>query len=232
MNKLFVRALCAGIFSISILGMHAAHAGAIFQPVDASTNMSSFTTFGPELAIDQSGLVTNYTSGVTDFDAFTSTTHTFNGGASSTTWFSLTSLTGHFDFDLGASVTLQSLALWADPQGIGQGVNSFNLLADDNAAFSSPTVLGSFSAADGDGTAIPDNITNFGQVFSFAPTTASFIRMEILSNHGSTLTTGFVEAAFELADASTPISEPSILMLMGLGLTSLIGFRRKRNFHA
>ncbi len=163
----------------------------MLQPASASTNMGFFNTYNPVYAIDQSGLSASYTSGVTDFASFVASTGTVNGGASFTTWFSQSSVTGNFDFSLGGTFTISAFALWADPQNIGQTVNQFTLLADDNPAFSSPTTLGTFNAADGN-----PNPTNFGQSFPFAPTEASFVRMVIHSNHGSSLTTGFVEAAF------------------------------------
>lgn len=151
--------------------------------------------YTPTFAIDQSGLAAPYTSGVTDFDSFASTTGTVNGGSSFTTWYSAQNvLTGNFDFDLGGTRNIESFALWADPQvSPNQGVKDFELYADDNAAYSSPVLLGVYTAVDG----IP-NATNFGQVFTFTNTAASHVRMVILSNHGSTFVTGMVEAAFEV----------------------------------
>ncbi|SFL35907.1 PEP-CTERM protein-sorting domain-containing protein [Nitrosomonas aestuarii] len=32
-------------------------------------------------------------------------------------------------------------------------------------------------------------------------------------------------------NTTTPVSEPSVILLMGLGLTGLIGFMRRRNSH-
>ncbi len=191
--------------AVLLLPLPAAFAGTLWQPVGVSTDMGSFATFEPIYAIDQSGLAVGYVSGVTDFDAFVGATATVNGGASFTTWFSQTSITGNFDFDLGQTVTIESFALWADPQGIGQTVKLFNLLADDNPQFSSPTLLGAFHAADG----TDDDATNFGQVFGFTPTAAAYVRMQIVSNHGSGLTSGFVEAAFEVAAIPLP---PALLM--------------------
>jgi hypothetical protein len=195
----------------------AAHAGTMLQPAAASTNMGWFNTYEPFRTINQSGLAATYTSGVTDFATFASTTGTVNGGSSFTGWYSqANTTTGNFDFDLGGTFAIDGFALWNDPQASpNQGVNSFTLLADDNAAFSSPVNLGTFSAVDG----IP-NATNFGQQFSFAATSASHVRMVINSNHGSTLTTGFVEAAF------SQVPSPAGLAL--LGPAALLATRRRR----
>lgn len=165
--------LSLGLIAVAY-GPHA-QAAAILQPTSATTNMGSFNTFEPVYAIDQSGLSVGYVSGVTDFDSYVASTNTVNGGSSFTTWFSAAgNTTGNFDFNLGSLLTIESFALWADPQSANQGVNSFNLLADDNAAFTSPTLLGNYSAVDGLG-----NANNFGQTFGFAPTTASHVRMQI-----------------------------------------------------
>lgn len=201
-----------------------AHAGLMLQPAGISTDMGSFPTFEPVYAIDQSGLSASYVSGVTDFDDFVPTTTTDNGGSSFNTWFSASgNTTGQVDFDLGGTFNIGSFAYWADPQGIGQSINIFTLLADDNASFSSPTTLGTYNASDGPGSGPPsqNNANNFGQVFEFTPTSASFVRLQILSNHGSTLTTGISEAAFE-----TVVPEPTSLGLLGGAL--LFGGRRSR----
>lgn len=211
----YVSLLIVGL--VLCLSVSSAKGGLMLQPTGASTNMGSVTGFEPTYARDQSGLAASYTSGITDFDTFVPTTGTSGGGNSLTTWFSQFSITGNFDFTLGGLFTIQSFGYWADPQGVGQSVKSFTLLADDNAAFSSPVNLGTFTAADGTG--IANNATNFGQVFTFTPTEASFVRMQIQSNHGSTLTTGIVEAAFE-------VPEPSVIGLVGFA--GLLGLRRRR----
>lgn len=222
MNSHSSHALAAGLLLTSL--MTTVHAGTILQPVGASTNMGSYSSqYLPTFAINQSGLTTGYTSGVTDFDTYTATANTTlsSGGSSFMIWFSTANTTtGNFDFDLGGLSTIESFALWNDPQSAGQGVNSFNLLADDNAGFSSPTLLGSFSAVEGLGNA------NLAQIFSFAPTSASHVRIEILSNHGSTFVTGISEAAFEVSGVSA-VPVPAAAWLLGSGLLGLVGVSRR-----
>ena len=190
----------------------------MLEPISATTNMGNFNvTYLPTYAIDQSGLAAPYISGVTAFTPYVSTTGTVSGGGSLNTWYSsANTTTGNFDFYLGVSHTIDAFVYWADPQGVGQSVNSFQLLADNNAAFSTATVLGTYTAQDGTGNA--NNSTNFGQVFQFAPVSATYVRMQILSNHGSTLTTAIVEGAFDA------VPEPASLGI--LGGVMLIGLRR------
>jgi hypothetical protein len=166
--------------------------GTIIQPVSASTNMGWVANYEPFRAIDQSGLAANYVSGVTDFTGFAPSTATVNGGAPLNSWYSQPGVfTGNFDFALGGSYSIDSFSLWNDPLTMGQGINQFRLYGDDNAAFSSPALMATFNAPAG----TPDPM-NFGLWFLFSPYTVSHVRMEIVSNHGSTLNVGFVEAAF------------------------------------
>lgn len=215
--------LLASMGAVIVIGFssgNSVHAASIYQPVGVSTDMGSFATFEPIFTIDQSGLAAGYVSGVTDFDTFVAATNTVSGGGSFNTWFSQSGdTTGNLEFDLGGSFAVDSLALWADPQGAGQTVNNFNLLADDNALFSSPILLGNFYAVDG-----TSDATNFGQIFAFSTVVASHFRIEILSNHGSTLTTGLVEVAFE----ASPVPVPGIVWAFVSALGLLYSAKRNR----
>jgi hypothetical protein len=209
---------CAVLSAIVILAGSARGAGTMLQPASVSTGMGFFQPgFEPVNAINQTGLSAGYTSGVTDFTSFAATTNTVLGNGAGRAWFSTAGVTtGNFDFDLGGLNLISAFVLWNEPNVIHQGVNDFQLLADITPAFSSPVLLGTFNAVDGLG-----NANNFGQTFIFAPTPAVYVRMVILSNHGSTTTTGFTEAAF----GTGVIPAPPTLALGALGL---LGLKRRR----
>ena len=198
-----------------------AHAGAILQPLSASSSMGSYSSqWLPTFAINQSGITPGYTSGVTDFDSYVATAATTNAGASSFgAWFAQNGVTtGNFDFDLGSAQTIESFALWNDRQTAGQGIQDFRLYAsaDGDSGFASAWQLGlgDLVAMEGQSTA---------QVYSFAPTTARYVRIVILSNHGSSIT-GFSEAAFELTEVPLPASA----WAFASGLLGLAGMARRR----
>jgi hypothetical protein len=202
----------------------AARAGVILQPASASTNMGNFPNFSPDFTRDQSGLSAGYTSGVTDFDAYLASNPTHNSLSGLQAWFSATGTpTGNFDFALGGTFTIQSFALWNRGGDSLFNVRGFELLADDNAAFTSPVSLGSFTANPNTG---PGGAV-LPEVFTFTPTSAAFVRLRITSNNGGA-NTGFGEAAFEVQSSPAAVPEPASLALLAAGGLGLLGYARRR----
>ena len=177
---------------------------------------SAGITFIPTFAINQSGLSTGYVSGVTDFNTYLAGNPT-HAIAAPNTWFSAQlNTTGNFDMGLGGLFGIQSMALWNESQGVGQGIQRFNLFADTQASFATAVLLGTFSAVEGITTA---------EVFNFAPTSASHVRVQVLSNHGNPNFTGAMEFAFN--SAPIDVAEPGTLGILSLGLVGL-GFARRK----
>jgi hypothetical protein len=214
--------------AFALLGLApAARAGLILQPTSASTNMGS-SAGSPGNTRNQSGLSAGYTSGVTDFDTYIASNPTHDSVLGNASWFSsINTTTGNFDFALGSTFILQSFALWNIGGNVGVNVRGFELLADDNAAFSSPTSLGSFTANPNTGPVF----AVLPEVFTFAPTSAAFVRMRIISNNNDAPQTAFGEAAFEV-QSPTAVPEPGSLTLLVAGGLGLLGYARRRRARA
>ena len=75
--------------------------------------------------------------------------------------------------------------------------------------FTTQLPLGSYVA-----TEISGDANNAGQIFTFTPTVARYVRMNITSNYGSPTFTGMVEAAFEQS-----VPEPATPALLVTALT-------------
>jgi hypothetical protein len=191
----------------------AAVAGPIYQPVSASTNMGTWLG-NINNTRNQSGITPAYTSGVTDFLNYVGTSG-ITGFTVNNRWTSnLNTFTGNVNYDLGAIYPIDSLAFWNWGGGDPVGINTFSLYADDNSSFTSPTLLGNYSAGSGYGV----------QVFSFAPQNQQYFRMSIATNHGSTVFSGFDEVAF----GYSLVPEPGTYVVAGIGLLGLLLAKRRK----
>ena len=147
----------------------------------AAGNISNIT--------NQSGLSANYTSGVTDFNSYVATTT--KNSETINDIFLFAGNSGVITFDLGASYTLNALALWP-MSNTPVAMRDFNLYADTDADTSNlGTSLGSFNSA----FPYPGSNQPLAQVFNFGATNTQFVQMEITSNAGATVT-GLNEVAF------------------------------------
>ena len=149
--------------------------------VIGSTATSDLMTDAGDISniTNQSGLSNAYTSGVTDFSSYVSTT-THNNSSLDNIW-AFRGKSGVITLNLGASYTLDALALWPDSAGGGiSAIRGFTLYADTDADTSNlGTSLGSFNAV------APSFFPVGSQVFNFGATNTQFVQMEITSNAGS-----------------------------------------------
>jgi hypothetical protein len=191
------------------LAPHAQAAGI----VRGSTATGPFTNIaGTSLAnvTNQSGLSASYVSGTTDFDSYVATT-THNSIQASNSWLA-SPTTGFVTFDLGASYTLDALALWP--------LSFFSTLAIRGFTLYAGASLGNFNAVNASSTTVT------AQVFNFTATTTRFIQLQITSNAGSATGSGFGEVAFREVTATATTPEPSALV--GLAAVVALGAGLKR----
>jgi hypothetical protein len=170
-------AVCACLLSSGITTQ--VFASSILSPTSVINNtLGVWGGYSVETMIDQSGLITGFDSGVTDFDSYISSNPLHLSPSNSNTWASAYNATaGIVDFDLGSVFSVSDFAMWGD-NGVGttSAPKNFNLFSSVTPDFSSAVSLGSFIGAPSSNGDIPV------QVFSFALTDARYIRFEIIDN--------------------------------------------------
>ncbi len=180
-------------------------AGTILSPTSVLANsLGEFSAqFSSTKMIDQSGLSTGFTSGVTDFSAYIATGPTHGTNESNGSWVSPSvPPSGAIDFDLGDSYDIDQVVLWQGVAGNSASVNAFRIFTSSDSAFTSPLLVGSFVAA------IGTNLPEVAQVFDTSDSSARYLRLQIDSNYGNSVT-GLGEFALDVS----AVLEPTILDL-------------------
>lgn len=176
-------------------------AGIILAPNAVSAN--TMGTYNGDIAhtFDQSGLSVGCASGVTDFDAYVAGNPTHAVFSSSNAWAGLPGpVMGSIDYDLGLSITLESLALWTNRTA--SAITSLSVFVASNSGFDDATNVGLFAPSP----------TLSVQAFATTPATGRFVRLTVTSVNGG----NFVNLA-EVAFESATVPEPSSLALVGIG---------------
>lgn len=195
-----------------------AQAGPIISGTVADAS-AAHSGWSPSHLLDQSGLSTTYTSGVTDFAAYLAggPTHLGSSTSSAAGWFAPGPAWVVVDF--GSSIVLGDMILWNDNDY--QGVASFSVELADNVNMIGATNLGMFNASYG-----PSGYDNGtpAQAFDLLDAVGRYARVNFLSAHqGPNINVG--EIAF--GSTATSVPEPGTLALFGFGLAG-IGFMRRR----
>jgi hypothetical protein len=170
--------------------------------------------------LDQSGLFTGYTSGVTDFDSYIAGNPQHSLVFSGNEWFSNQgSSTASVTYDLGSSLFLDNFALWNEDAA---GIGTFDLLGSQNGSSFSSLLSG----------VSPTNTTNnadYGpQTFGFSSTNARFLRLDMSDcpqQPGLFNGCAIGEVAFRTS-AAADVPGPAPLALLGIGMLGISLARR------
>ncbi len=201
----------------------------ITSPQSATASLPTETTY-PTSAIDkivdQSGLLSPFLNGISDFDQYL-LTNPLHDGHRDHCYSSENSFFGSgvvIDLDMGQPVLIDALAIWngnvnngANP---GTGINQFRLLSGNTPGFGDAIDHGFFSIQ-------PAGYPIAAEVVTLpAPTTATYLRLEVLTNHGNP---GHYSVS-EIAVGVLAVPEPSTFILLTIGAAGLLvyGWRRRR----
>jgi hypothetical protein len=213
--KLSRLALCA---ALALGTATAANAGAIIAPISGVID-SGGPGFGLlSQTFDQSGLLTGYTPGVTDFDTYIAGNPQHDFVFSGNEWFSNQGTTSaQVTYDFGSVVSIDAFALWHED---ASGFTRFAMSADGNPNF----LFG--SPADN-----PIN-SNYGpQVFTFGQTISTRYLTLAMDGCPQAPDNGFNacaigEVAFRTGGV---VPEPSTWALMILGFGTAGAMLRRRS---
>ena len=229
-SNFFAAATVLCVLTTSATTMAQSLPGSLIQPTAATSTATSFGGLPTSNLINQNGLSSPYTSGVTLASSAVSTTHVdtaFTEGWASDQPAGFSPFV--LSFDLGATESISGLRLWSTTvttAGARGDVEDFEVFSDNDQ---DPTngglvSLGSFTAADLTGNDRP------AEDFALNVTTSQFFHLEINSNRGDTnnidsTRTSLGEVAFITVSA---IPEPSALILAA-AMTGGLLTRRRRN---
>ena len=167
----------------AVLCQSPCHAETIVSPTSYSNNtMGVWSGHTMDLAIDQSGLSSGFTSGVTDLATYleTNPTHLSENDPPNFWVSALSGVGGSVDFDLGSTQTITKFVLWQANEYPDEQIDGFTIFTSNVSDFSSLTNVGSFNA-----TFTAENQPPPAEVFNLTSSSGRYVRLQITSNYGS-----------------------------------------------
>ena len=214
--------------ALSAAALSSAQAGVVVSAQSAQIVTGAPGVGAISSTYDQYGLISDYTSGVTDFDTYIASNplHAWDfsvvdmGTTYYYEWFSnFGTTTATVSYDLGEVYQLHGMALWNED---GNGIGKLNILGSlDGVTW---TTLGSGLT--------PTNHTegqDYGaDVFSWGTTEVRYVKLEASQCPSSGTWVGC--SVGEVAFNATPVPEASSVAMAGLGLAVVgaVATRRRR----
>ena len=203
--------------------VQASFAGPIVSAVRGTIQLGGPGSGSIADTLNQNGLATSYTSGVTDFDAYLATEGGHSTGFAGLEWFSNQGTNAAtVTYDLGSAMMIDALALWNEESS---GIGTLQILGStDNLTFNS--LASGLSPTDWPGGSGPNYTADR---FNFSATNLQYIRLVATNcpqQQGTYQACAIGEVAFRMAGGQG-VPEPGTLSLFGLSAL-LLGMGRRR----
>ncbi len=210
--------------SFGLLTIVPMSAGVIIDPVGVTSNVAdSGLSYAIINTINQSGLSTGYTSGVTNFDTYLATNPSHTYLAAGFEWFAALGIdSATLIYDLGALYNVDRLAIWNEESS---GIASMTVLACADSACVSTSSMGSTSSL----TNWSSSATSYtADVVSLTTRNTRYIELLVTGpQSGSTYNAvSMGEIAFDAVTTAVP--EPGSLGLISAGMGGLLFLLRRR----
>ena len=211
------------VLSTMLCSITNVNANTILSPIAAVASSEFSLVFGINNTINQSGLSSNFVSGVTDFDTYLAINPTHSVLSSQNEWFTPEGIhSAQVNYDLGGIYNIDKLALWNEE---ASGIGAFNIsVSSDNTNFSllSAGLMPFNNPLDSD---------YLAEVFLFGSTSARYVRFDITDcPQANSIFDGCGIGEVAFSGELSPIPVPAALPLMAsaLGAFGLVGRRRNK----